>query len=305
MVFNDKGVFSMMNFGKLGLLGGVAVALSACGGLELGKAQSVSPKGSSFDQSLYTEYMSLSTIEYDEGDYKDSDVFALRAVAAGSGRSPAPEAISARALPAANVGELTNARARLVAAFAKGATDKVPPQAAHAQAMYECWMEEQALSENFQPDDIALCRNGFMDVMSKVEAAVMTAEVTPPAAKPMPAAAPMPAAKPVPAYMVYFDFNKSNLTPEAQKVVAEAIKTVKATKPANVIVSGYTDRSGSDAYNMALSLRRAETVADAFDMAGVKAEVNVSGYGEEQPHVATPDGQREYRNRVVNIYLLK
>jgi len=290
----------MNNFSKFGLLGGVAVALSACGGLELGKAQSVSPKGSQFDQYLYTEYMSLSTIEYDEADYKDSDVFARRAIAAGSGHSPTPEATGARPLPAANVGELTDARARLVAAFAKGATDKVP-----SQAMYECWTEEQELAENFQPNDIALCRNGFLETMSKVEAAVMTAQVTPPAAKPMPAATPMPAARPAPAYMIYFDFNRSNLTPEAQKVVAQAVKSIKDSKPTRVIVSGYADRSGSDAYNMALSLRRAETVVDAFDMAGVKAEMDVNGYGEEQLHVVTPDGQREYRNRVVNIYLLK
>lgn len=300
----------MPSIGKVCVLGAAAVALSACAGLELGTATGVSPRGSPFDQALYTEYMSLSQIEYDEADYKDSDVFALRAIAAGSGMSPAPEAINARPLPAANVGELTAARARLVSALAKGASDKAPQPTAHAQVMYECWMQEQELAENFQPDDIAFCRNGFADAMAKAEAAVMTAQVTPPpAAMPTPAAMPAatpptPVAAPVPGpFMVYFEFDSATLAPAARKVVVDAAKAVAAATSSNIFVAGYTDRSGADAYNMALSMRRAEAVADELAMAGVKAEVKISGHGEDQSHVSTPDGQREAMNRVVSIYL--
>ncbi len=165
--------------------------------------------------------------------------------------------------------------------------------------MYECWIQEQETPENFQPGDIAFCRNGFADAMGKVEAGVMTAQVMP-----QPAAAPQPAAKPMPGpFMVYFDFESAILTPTARKVVADAARAAAEVKPASVFVVGYTDRAGKDAFNMTLSMRRAEAVAAELEMQGFKAEVTVSGHGEDQSHVSTPDGQREYRNRVASIDL--
>lgn len=286
----------MLNIGKICILGAVALALSACGGLELGKAKSVSPKGSPFDQHLYAEYITLAQMEYDEADYRDADAFALRAIAAGSGSAPAPEEISARALPAEAVGELTAARTRLVAALGGGAAEKLPQPAARAQAMFDCWMQEQ--EENFQPDHIAACRAGFEEAMAKLEAAPKPAPVAAPA--PTPAPAPMPGP-----FVLYFDFDSANLTADARKVVADAARAVAARKPASVVVTGYTDRAGSEAYNMALSKRRADAVVAALKAAGVTTDIRliVASYGEMDPAVQTADGQREPRNRRVAIVL--
>ena len=175
-------------------------------------------------------------------------------------------------------------------------------------------MQEQEIPENFQPIDIARCRDGFADAMDKVEVAVMTAEVAPvPAAKPIPVAA--PAAKPIPVaapaaaapmpgpFLVYFDFDRSVPTSDGRKVIADAAEAAAAVKAERLVVAGYTDRSGADAYNMALSKRRAETVAADLKAAGFQAEVGVSGHGEEQSHVMTMNGQREPMNRVVSIDL--
>ncbi|MBE0530804.1 MAG: OmpA family protein [Rhodospirillales bacterium] len=292
----------MMSFGRICVLGAVAVALSACGGLELGKAKSVGPKGSPFDQHLYAEYITLSQMEYDEADYRDSDTFALRAVAAGSGKSPDPEAIAARSLPADKVGELTSARGRLVAVLGAGAADRLPQPAARAQAMFDCWMQEQ--EENFQPNDIAACRAGFEEAMARLETAPRPA---PMAAAPAPQPAPQqPAAQPAPGpFLLYFDFDSASVTMEGQKVVAAAAKAAVAAKSGTVIVTGYTDRAGSDAYNMALSKRRADSVAAALKQAGVTAEMKilVASLGETDPQVPTADGQREARNRRVSIVL--
>ena len=271
----------------------VAVALSACGGLELGKAKSVSPKGSAFDQHLYAEYITLSQMEYDEADYVDADTFALRAVAAGSGKSPAPEAIAARKLPAEKVGELTAARGRLAAVLGAGAANRLPQPAARAQAMFDCWMQEQ--EENFQPKDIAACRAGFDEAMAKLETA--------PKPAPM-AAAPAPAPQPAPGpFLLYFDFDSASVTAEGRKVVAAAAKAIVAGKPASIVVTGYTDRAGSDTYNMVLSKKRADAVVAALRQAGVGSTPVVVNYGEAQPQVQTPDGQREPRNRRVSIVL--
>lgn len=287
----------MMNFGKVFLLGAVAVALAACGGMDLGKAKGVAPKGKAFDQHLYVEYLTLSQEEYDEADYGNSDIFAQRAIAAGSGTSPAPEEIAARHLPAGTVGDLTAARGRLVAAFGKGATEKMPQPAAHAQAMFECWMEEQ--EENNQPKDIAACRAEFEAAMAQIEAAPKPAPA-PMAAKP----APQPMAMPGP-FMLYFDFDSAELTPVAKSVVGTAAAAIAKANSVTVVVSGYTDRAGSDKYNLALSKKRAQVVAAALKAAGVKADIKmvIASLGEMEPQVPTADGKREAKNRRVSIVL--
>jgi len=287
----------MLNIGRLCVLGAVALALSACGGLELGKAKSVSPKGSPFAQHLYAEYITLAQMEYDEADYADADTFALRAMAAAAGNPPAPEEISARALPADKVGELTAARNRLVAVLGAGAAEKQPQPAARAQAMFECWMQEQ--EENFQPDDIAACRAGFEEAMARLEAAPK-----PPAPMAAPAPAPAPAPMPGP-FTLYFDFDSASLTADARNVVADAARAVASRKPASVVVTGYADRAGSEAYNMALSKRRADAAVAALKAAGVTTDIQliVASYGEMDPAVQTADGQREPRNRRVTVVL--
>ena len=75
----------------------VAVALlglSACAGIQLENARGLNPVGS-FKQSLYKEYLALAEMEFAEGDYEDSDVFASRAIASAAGTPPGPEALDA------------------------------------------------------------------------------------------------------------------------------------------------------------------------------------------------------------------
>ncbi len=73
--------------------------LGGCVGTQLEQAQRVSPEGSAFNVSLYQEYIDLSSSEYNEGDYRDSDNFAVRAMQSGTGGTVAPEEIGARRLP--------------------------------------------------------------------------------------------------------------------------------------------------------------------------------------------------------------
>jgi len=67
---------------------------------------------------------------------------------------------------------------------------------------------------------------------------------------------------------------------------------------------GYTDRSGADRYNQALSERRAMAVRNYFGGQGVVVQQMTSiGKGETDPRVPTPDGVREQENRRVEIRL--
>ena len=98
-------------------------------------------------------------------------------------------------------------------------------------------------------------------------------------------------------YTVYFEFNKSNLTGDAQHIVNEAAASAKHGT-ARIVVDGYTDLAGTAQYNMGLSVRRANAVKAALVADGIPASrISVHGFGKTNPAVPTPDGVREPRNR--------
>jgi len=129
----------------------------------------------------------------------------------------------------------------------------------------------------------------------------------PPPPPPPVAAAPPPPPAPAPPpppkqFVVYFEFDKYDLTPEGSRVVLDAANAYKATGSARIAVTGYTDLSGTQRYNLGLSKRRADTVRGALVRDGVPDGVIAEAWhGKENPAVPTPDGVREPRNRRVEI----
>ncbi len=103
-------------------------------------------------------------------------------------------------------------------------------------------------------------------------------------------------------YLVFFDWDRYDLTEEARRVVVAAANNALAGKIVHVQATGHADRSGPDAYNMKLSEKRAETVRDELVRLGVPAsEIAIAWKGEREPLVPTPDGVREPQNRRVEI----
>ncbi|HSI02243.1 MAG TPA: OmpA family protein [Reyranella sp.] len=124
--------------------------------------------------------------------------------------------------------------------------------------------------------------------------------------QPEPAAAPPPAPAPAaaPSFMVFFDWDRSDLSAQALQTLQQVAAAYKQRGSARVTATGHADRSGPESYNMALSLRRANTVKDALVREGVPATaISVVGRGESQPLVQTADGVREPQNRRVEIVL--
>jgi outer membrane protein OmpA-like peptidoglycan-associated protein len=88
--------------------------------------------------------------------------------------------------------------------------------------------------------------------------------------------------------MVFFDWDRSNLSAQALNTIKQAADAFKTKGNARITATGHTDTSGPEAYNMALSLRRANAVKDALVREGVPATaIAVIGRGESQPLVQT------------------
>ena len=122
-------------------------------------------------------------------------------------------------------------------------------------------------------------------------------------APPPPPPPPPPVVTP-PSFMVFFDWDRSNLSQQALTTIGQAAAAFKSKGNARITATGHTDTSGPEAYNMALSLRRANAVKDALVREGVPAQaITVIGRGEAGLLVQTADGVREPQNRRVEIVI--
>jgi len=103
-------------------------------------------------------------------------------------------------------------------------------------------------------------------------------------------------------FIVFFDWDKSDITPEAASILDNAAAAYQRTGNASIELAGHTDKSGSDQYNQALSQRRADAVKTYLAGKGVPLSVmTTQAFGESQPLIDTADGMREPQNRRVEI----
>lgn len=281
---------------------GCAAVLAACHGYQLDEARRLAPAGSDFDTRLYTGYIALSEAELAEYDYWDSDGFALKAAAAAEGADVAPARLDEWRIPEEHRDELAKARARLVAMLDGSGRMKAPDTAAHAQIMFDCWVQEQ--EEDIQPDDIAACRNAFYGTVTAAEVALR-----PPSPAPAePAAEPAPEPEPAPPlatyYTVFFAFDSADLSNAARQTLDEAARTAQELRPYKILIDGHADRAGPEKYNMGLSERRARSVAAYLIEQGAgRFVIDVENFGEAKPAAKTSDNVRDGRNRRVEVTL--
>lgn len=129
---------------------------------------------------------------------------------------------------------------------------------------------------------------------------------------PPPPAPVVPAAPPAEArtYLVFFDWDRSELTGRAREIVAQAAQASTHVQTTRIEVNGYTDTSSIHGgargarYNQGLSVRRATSVKAELIRDGVPGTaIDIHGYGESHPLVATGPNTREPQNRRVEIIL--
>ena len=290
-----------MSFLKYSLITAAVASLAACsafsGNNEVEKLNEATASGSPFTQQLTVEYRAFSNYELkEEKDYADALHFARKGLASAKGVNVMPEPVVDWDLTAVEVEELSAGYLRLVSALDRGAREVLPGKAAIAQARYDCWIEEQEEVEG----EVG-CKNDFLAIMDEIEGNL--------------APAPQPAAEAFPApvtmidsneplniadamYLVFFDFDKSDINQGALNVVETVVSEIQNRNIQTVTIVGHTDTSGSDAYNKRLSKRRAEAVKSQLVSLGVPAaNIKTESRGESDLLVQTQDGIREPANR--------
>ncbi|MBM3598180.1 MAG: OmpA family protein [Alphaproteobacteria bacterium] len=243
-------------------------------------AERLSPVADPFQQTLVDGYRRLAAAEYSWQDYWSADVFYRKAIASASG-PVGPSEPDFYWLLDADRQQALALRQQLLGWQAQ--TRSIDPRNAAAQQVnYDCWLENVA---ERQYVDAERCKPVFA-----VAQAQQQQVVTPP-----PPAAPRQ-------FIVFFDWDRADITAEAQRVINDAVTEYRRSGRARVTLTGHADRSGPDTYNQRLSERRAVAVRDAMARLGVPAaNISTVGRGESQPLVPTADGVREPQNRRVEI----
>jgi len=103
---------------------------------------------------------------------------------------------------------------------------------------------------------------------------------------------------------INFDFDKADIKPEFRGDLDRAAAFIqKNSQVPYILIAGHTDNVGTDAYNQALSLRRAENVRQALiDNYGVDPErLGAMGYGKNQPVATNDTDEGRYQNRRVEV----
>jgi outer membrane protein OmpA-like peptidoglycan-associated protein len=244
-------------------------------GYEVPAVEVMVPQGPEFNQGLREGYLDLGGGM--GGDYGDRWHFQFKAVDSAKGELVLPDAVESRWLAADRAEELAAARARLLAALDQSGRRKAPEPAAEAQVAFDCWLEQAV----WTPDADLTCKQRFETAIAEVERSLTTEGG---------------------AYLVFFAWDQADLTPVTQAVLAQVVADYARGQPTRVVIAGHADRSGTEAYNLALSEQRAQNVARALTARGVPpSALDVQWFGESKPRISTADGVREPQNRRVEI----
>ncbi len=288
---------------KAMLAGAAALMLAACGS-NIDRVANMETSGTPFTMALHQGYVELAEKEAGFYDWIDSAHFADKAEMAGNGEVVLPEDPndSFWYIPdEMEHAELNAERPRLLAALDGGGRSEFPDLAARAQVTYDCWVEEaeegpvrtdRGVAE-WQPRELAKCRAEYLSAIEELEAAMapaMVEEVV------------VMEEEVVSEFIVYFAWDSDKISPLAQGFLDDVAAEAMAQGVKLISVGGHTDTSGSAEYNVGLSERRADAVADYLASKGVpKSAMDIRWFGETDPMVPTGDNVREPNNRRVEI----
>ncbi|MBI3786319.1 MAG: OmpA family protein [Deltaproteobacteria bacterium] len=136
----------------------------------------------------------------------------------------------------------------------------------------------------------------------------------PPAPTPAPAPPPIvqreelppPVRKKIVLRSVYFEFDRSNIRTDAAPVLDEAAGLLRDEGEINIVAEGHTDSIGSDAYNMKLGQRRADSVRNYLVNKGITSKrIRIESFGESRPVATNETAEGRAQNRRVELRVVQ
>ncbi len=259
-------------------------SVSACSTYSLQELRHAKPHGSAFQTNLAKLYMDFSSSEEKDYDWQSSWYFADKGLLAVYGKDTAPEELKDWNLPKGELPALKKARTDLMMLLTPSAMAKNPQAAAQAQFYFDCWVEQQ--EENWQSDDIAYCRDNFIQSMAKLGSisSKKPVKVSRVGGKTAPAKLAMKKAevavkksveKPVTesvaatttSFVLFFDAGSSEITPASEVTIGKAATPIAAGNDYAVTI---IDKAKSKVANPELSQQRISAVKERLKSFGVK-----------------------------------
>ncbi|MEM9063527.1 MAG: OmpA family protein [Pseudomonadota bacterium] len=268
------------------LLGTAAVALAGCSqlpGSSLGatfgaeRYLKADHGGPGFEGALAKEYTEVGRrAAFKDVRWRNSTAYIAKAKQAEAGTAPAPWAPDQLGVG----GEAASLYESVVATINDNKAAR-PEACARAQAMWDQYLEA--------------LRGGDTYCITPADAKALLDEA-------LLACGPSGPAN----FIVYFGFNRTNLTDRARATLDEVVSAVQSMGATALSLVGHTDTVGSAAYNQGLSERRARRVAQGLADRGIPAgAMTLAGRGENQLARQTGNNVREALNRRVEITLSK
>ncbi len=271
------------------MLGASALAMAGCSNLpgsSLGGTFTAEPYlerehggQGSFNDALAMEYTELARRQaFQMQRWMNATAYISKAQAAEAGNTPAPWTPAQLGVN----GEASQLYDEVVATIEANRAER-PAACARAQAMWDQYLFV-----------LRATANGATCPLTPEEARAMLDEAL---------AACAPPAGPA-NYVIYFGFDKWNLTDAARDTLDEVVAAVQQMGSTALSLVGHTDTMGSVEYNQGLSERRADSAADYLEDRGIpRGAMTLAGRSELEPAVDTGDQVREPLNRRVEITL--
>lgn len=234
--------------------------------------------GPGFNGALAKEYTELARrVAYEDVRWRKSTAYIAKAQAAEAGNTPAPWTPAQMGVS----GEAVSMYDDVVATINANAAER-PEACARAQAMWDQYLEALRAGPDATCVPIDDARAMLDEALAACSPGVAAADN----------------------YVVYFGFDRTNLTDQAIATINDAVGAIAAMGAQALSVVGHADTVGSVQYNQGLSEARARRVAGALAERGVPPEaMTLAGRSELDPAVPTGDGVREPLNRRVEITL--
>ena len=300
-----------------------AFFISGCSGPMISKLQKEPRLGDKFSINLTNEYQSIAEYEMNEmKDEVDALYFARKGFLSAQGEHVAPELLENWKIPEKQIVFLKKARNELVQLLPESKL-KAPVLSAKAQSAFDCWVEQQ--EENWQLNHIDKCKKKFRDSINKIYNILNPIELN----KDIPADTVNANTvesddtsnnqatdsvnttqnqnnreKIIDTYRIYFEFDSYKLSNKNIDKIKDIFNVYTSGSYINITIEGHTDSVGSNKYNSVLSLKRADSVKNAFLKLGIdNNEINILSFGESKPLIATQDGVREAKNRRAKVII--